>query len=512
MQQEKYIDKTTYLEYLQCPKNTWLKLHKPELHGLFESSGFEKNLSVSGKLVESWAEKLFPAGVKTATFKQKHIQLKTPVLFQPTFVFEQFLIRCDILAWDQEQNAWNLYEIKATNSLGENTKQIDHIADVSFQAVILGKSAIPLGKIFIVHLNKDYVRGDILEVEKLFLMEDVTDKVQARQTQTEKEMRQAKLDLLEKQEKDLTCPCLYCGRNSQCTTFKYSHPEVPEYSVHDLARIGTSKQKLANLVGRGIFRIEDIPDDFELSAIQKNQVAACKTNQPLININAIRDEIADLNFPLYFLDYETYASAIPMFKGFRPYQQVPFQFSLHVLNGLGQETENYEYLNEDKFDPSDIIISELRSLIGPLGSIIVWNQSFEKKINQELAERHPEHKEFLENINSRVYDLMDIFRAQFYVHPAFCGRTSIKKVLPVLAPELSYLELQIQEGATASQKWYDMVFGPLVPSEKEKILQDLMDYCGLDTLAMFAIWKFLMTMINKLEKLPLVEARLSNLV
>ncbi len=501
-----YIDKTTYLEYLQCPKNTWLKLHKPELHELFKLSGFEKNLSMNGKIVELCAEKLFPKGVKAAGYKQdplvgtqKHIALKTSVLFQPTFTFEQFLIRCDILAWDKKAGLYDFYEIKATNSLEENSRQIDHIADASFQAVILKKTGLPLGKIFLVHLNKDYVRDDELEIEKLFLIEDITEKVLAREAQTQKEMRQAREDLFQKQENELVCKCIYCGRSSQCTTFKYSHPEVPEYSVHDLTRIGLSRQKLAGLVDRGIFKLDDIPENFELSAIQKNQIIAHKSQKPLIDITAIKEELKSLDYPLYFLDYETYAPAIPMFKGFRPYQQIPFQFSLHKALDSSSETDNYEYLHEDKSDPSLMIIKELHSLIGSTGSVIVWNQSFEKKINVELAERNPQYKDFLEDINNRIYDLMDIFKAQFYVHPGFAGRTSIKKVLPVLAPELSYLELEIQEGATASQKWYDMVFGATLPFEKEKILNDLVTYCGMDTYAMYAIWKFLVSSAGRLN-------------
>lgn len=494
-----HIDKSTYLEYLNCPKNTWLKLHKPELLELFELSEFEKNLSKTGRLVEELAGKMFPQGEAIKRFgdqaipaTRRHIEQKTPVLLQPTFLFEKFLCRCDILAYDAASDSWNLYEIKATNSLEGHTKEVNFMEDATFQAAILTKLEIKLGKIFIVHLNKDYVRGDELELEKLFVYEDVTDEVLNKIPDTWDKMQQARDDLLGKQEEEMACQCLYLGRSAQCTTFKYSHPNVPDYSIHDLYRIGQSPKKITRLVKDKIFALKDIPEDFPLSDIQQNQLRVHLEQKPMIDSAALREELNKLVYPLYFLDYESYASAIPMFKGFLPYQQIPFQFSLHVVEKPGAEPENYGYLHEGEFDPSLTLIEELKELIGPTGSIIVWNKGFESKIHTELAVRHAQHKEFLNNLNFRIYDLMDIFRKQIYVHPDAKGKNSIKNVLPALVPELSYNDLEIHEGATACQRWYEMVFGQsLVPSEKEKILTDLLTYCTLDTYAMYAIWKHL---------------------
>ena len=496
------IDKTTYLAYCQCPKNAWLKVNKPELHGLFELSEFEKSLSVMGHEVEIMAQKLFPNGVLIKSFekdatdiKRQHIDHKTPILFQPTFVFDGFLARSDILTYDTANDQWNLYEIKASNSL-KDANGSDFIEDVSFQAVIIRNLGIKLAKIFIIHLNKEYVRGDELDIKQLFITEDITDQVEEREQETFKRMYQAKKDIFEKSEQELICECVYAGRSAHCTTFTYSHPEVPPYSVHDLARIGSSKKTLRLLIDDGIYDLKDIPPEFHLTKIQNNQLAVYQTKKPMIELEAIRKELNGLQYPLYFLDYETYAPAIPLFKGFHPFEHIPFQFSLHVVNDPADETDNFEYLHQDNSDPSDMIIEELRSLIGPKGSIIVWNKSFEQSINTRLAERNPKHKVFLDDINSRIYDLMDIFKKQFYVHHDFQGKTSIKKVLPVLVPESSYKDLEIKEGAAASEKWHEMIFGDLVPTEKEKIQKDLMDYCGQDTYAMYVIWKFLVGMID----------------
>jgi hypothetical protein len=491
------MDKTTYLAYCQCPKNAWLKVNKPELHELFELSEFEKSLSIMGHEVEMMAQKLFPHGVFIKSLEKdavditrQHVERKTPVLFQATFEFDDFSARSDILTYDAVSDSWNLYEIKASNSL-KDTNEVDFIEDASFQAVIIRNLGIKLGKIFIIHLNKEYVRGDELDIKQLFIIEDITDQVGEREGKTWNKMNQAEKDIFEKSEQELVCECIYAGRSAECTTFTYSHPEVPAYSVHDLARIGSSKKTLRLLIDSGIYDLDDIPSEFHLTEIQSNQLTAYRNKKPMIDHKSIEKELKELQYPLYFFDYETYASAVPLFKGFHPFDQIPFQFSLHVVNDPTGETDNFEYLHQADSDPSEMIIGELRSLIGPKGSIIAWNKSFEQSINTQLAERNPKHKAFLEDINSRIYDLMDIFKKQLYVHPDFHGKTSIKKVLPALAPELSYNDLTIKEGATASQKWREMIFGDLVPTEKEKILKDLMDYCGQDTYAMYVIWKVL---------------------
>lgn len=496
---EAYIDKSTYLEYLNCPKNIWLKMRRPELLELFELSEFEKNLSKTGKLVEELAAKMFPQGEAIKRFGEqmisatrRHMEQKTPVLLQPTFLWEDFLCRCDILVYDAANDAWNLQEIKATNSFEGHAKEIDFMEDVTFQAAILTRLGIKLGKIFLVHLNKDYVRGEELELNELFISEDIADEVFKKIPATWKKMRQTRQDLLNRQEEEVVCQCLYLGRSAQCTTFKYSHPEVPDYSVHDLYRIGLSPKKLLQLVRGKTFDLKNIPRDFSLSDIQQNQLRVYLEQRPLLNRVGLKAELDKLVYPLYFLDFESYASAIPLWPGFSPYQQIPFQFSLYVASKPGAEPEEYGYLHEGDFDPSVAMIEELKEFIGPIGSIIVWNKSFESKIHTELAVRHPEHRKFLDDLNFRIFDLMDIFRKQIYVHPDARGKNSLKSVLPALVPELSYKNLEIQEGATACQRWFEMVFGQeLVPSEKEKIVADLLKYCSLDTYAMYAIWKHL---------------------
>ncbi len=498
-----YITKTLYLEYLTCGKNTWLKLFKPELQSMFALSEFEQSLLAKGNLVEEWARKLFPDGVLIGGFGEESVRVtkelidkKTPILFQAAFIHDGFMARNDVLAYDASNVCWNLYEIKGTNSLNEKADGRDHIEDATFQAAILEDLGIKVGQTFIIHLNKEYIRGDQIDIHQLFSQDDITDKVWQRLPETREMMKKAKKALTQSDERALTCECLYAGRSSHCTTFRHSHPHVPDYSIHDLSRIGLSKKKLESLVDSQIFDINDIPDDFVLSEIQRNQVTVHKTQRPIIDGTAIRSELASLSFPLYFLDYESYPPAIPLFKGFKPYQQVPFQFSLHKIDSPSAKPEHYEYLHEEDSDPSPSIIKRLRDYIGPEGTILVWNKSFERMINSQLAERNPEYVDYLEDLNDRIYDLKDIFHKQFYVHPGFKGKTSIKNILPVMVPSLTYKELEIQNGGAATEAWYEMVYGQISSEDKQKISEGLKKYCGRDTYAMVAIWQKLQLIQN----------------
>lgn len=498
------ITKTTYLQFASCPKNAWLHLNKPELKEMFELSDFDKSLVAKGNLVESWAQKLFPEGILITEYGEKakditnqYIQEKTKIIFQSTFIGDKFLARNDVLEYDPKNNCWNLYEIKGTNTLDENEDSVDHIEDAAFQVVVLNDAGIKLGQVYLIHLNKEYVRGDEIEVNDLFIKEDISEQVSNRVESTRVKMRQAEELLFNKDEDVLECQCIYLGRSNHCSTFSYSHPYVPEYSVHDLSRIGVGKKKLAELIDSKIYEIADIPENIKLTGIQQNQKDVHVNQTSIIDLNSIKNELDALTYPLYFLDYETYPPAIPLFKGFKPYQQIPFQFSLHVLRNPNAELEHFEYLHTKNTDPSKHVIAKLKEFIGSKGSVIVWSKRFEKSINAQLAERHPEDAYFLGDINDRIYDLMEIFQKQLYVHPDFKGKVSIKKVLPVLAPALSYKDLEIQEGGAAMEAWYEMVFGDKSPEEQQAVAKNLLTYCCLDTYAMYIIWKELINIIPK---------------
>lgn len=246
------------------------------------------------------------------------------------------------------------------------------------------------------------------------------------------------------------------------------------------------QKRVDALVADGITGIVDVPDTFKLSENQRRYVDLFKDGQTQIVWPAIRDAFAELLYPLYFLDFETQTDPIPRHDGLRPYDQFPFQYSLHRMDRDGT-LEHTEYLHPDTTDPRRPLMESLIRDIGETGSIVAYNASFEKRVIRDLAAIFPEHRRNLRRYLPRFWDLLDIFRNSYF-DPAFGGSTSIKKVLPVLIPELSYTTLEVQSGDIAQLAWKEMTSTP-DESKRLELEHSLKEYCKLDTLAMVELYR-----------------------
>lgn len=494
------ISKTTFQHFLVCPKNSWLKLNKSELADSFVVSEFDKHIMEQGNEVESCARNLFPNGIEVVSYGQdactettRLMASHTPAIFQATFIEDDFLARNDMLCFNQQNNCWDLYEVKGSNRIKEDTSSRDHITDVAFQVSVLKRAHIPLGRFYIIHVNEEYIRVGDLDIDSLFVTEDVTDKVLEKLPDIENKMAVAKEYLMSDKEPVGSCDCLYKSRRNHCSTFQYSNPHVPEYSVHDISRI--HKTKLEKLVESEIFNLNEVPDDLDITPKQRNQVSAHQRQTPVINKTEIKKELDALKFPLYFFDYEAVGPAIPMFNGYGPYKLIPFQFSLHILRTPEGELEHIEYLHPELTDPTQNVASLLKKHIQG-GTVIAWHKSYEAGVDNQIAMRLPEYAEFFEQMNASLYDLKDIFQDQCYIDDGFHGSASLKKVLPVIDPELSYKTLDIQQGGEAVDAWWKMVSPGTPKDESKQIAENLKIYCGQDTKAMYVIWKHLYNLVN----------------
>jgi len=491
------LTKTDYLIYKDCAKNAWIKIHKPDIYFSKPLSAFDEGIIETGNEVDVLARDLFPGGVLIESRNDflktdSLLKSKTKIIYQPVFETDTYKIVCDILVWNEKDEVYDLYEVKASNS-GENKKAKDDLYtdDIAFQYIVLKKLGVPLGKLNLIRLNNEYIRVADLDIHKLFSIEDFTERVVNIIDDISEDMKNA-FEILSTDEEPVgSCKCITRGRSAHCTTFSYSNPEVPNYSVHDISRIGSSKAKLAELVDSGIFAIEDIPDDFPLSEKQKNQVLAAKTNKTIIEQENVNEFLSNIHTPISFLDYETFAAGVPRYTGYSPFNQIPFQFSLHIVSDSDLEPKHSEFIFTENKNPDEAFLSALKTQLPSTGNIIAWHKSFEIGRNNDLAKRNPDYKSFIEDINSRFVDLEEIFINQYFVHPLFKGKTSIKYILPVLVPELSYKTLNIQEGATASNTWDRLVKGEYSEKEKQEKIESLKEYCKLDTYAMYKIWKYL---------------------
>ncbi|MCX6751181.1 MAG: DUF2779 domain-containing protein [Candidatus Nomurabacteria bacterium] len=495
------LTKTDYLIWKDCAKNAWLKIHKPDIYFAEPLSAFDQGIIETGNEVDVLARELFPGGVLVSGLDaseetKKLIKSQTSVIYQPVFETALYKVICDILVWNADSKTYDLYEVKASNS-GDDKKKKDELYtyDIAFQYLVLKELNVPLGRLSLVRFNSEYVRGAELDLEQLFLKEDFTEKVMKVSNMVKEEMKIAQEFLASEKEPFGPCKCVTRGRSAHCTTFSYSNPHIPDYSVHDISRIGMSKKKLEELIDSSIFLIEDVPEDFPLSEKQRNQVTATQLDKVFIKKDEINAFLKNISMPISFLDYETFAAGIPRFAGFSPFNQITFQFSLHILEEKDKEPRHAEFIFTEDKNPDEEFILALKEKLPSKGSVITWNKSFEMGRNKNLAKRNPEHKEFLENLNSRVIDLMDVFSEQHYIHPKFKGKTSIKYILPVLAPELSYKALDIQEGASASDSWNKIVKGEYSKEERLEKIEQLKTYCKLDTYAMYAIWKHLSDLV-----------------
>ena len=288
-----------------------------------------------------------------------------------------------------------------------------------------------------------------------------------------------------------------CIKPNDCPCPKLCHPDLPKYPIYDLPRL--NKVKTRELVANGILAIEDIPDDYPLSERQRTQVEAVKAGKAYIDLFAIKNELAKLEFPLYFLDYETFNPGMPTYDGYKPYQNMVFQYSLHVYETPKSKATHYECLITEPGDPGISLVEHLSKHIGESGSVVVWNRTFEAERNKEMAEMYPDYGDILLNINGRIFDLMEIFKQGYYIHPDFHGSYSIKNVLPVLVKDqdLSYDDLPIPKGEEAMMAWLGIMRGIL--SEDEIIItkKELLRYCELDTMALVKNWKALENLVTE---------------
>ena len=494
MNQSIYLSKSDFLKYQVCPSYLWLWKYKKEVVPVDEEEAIRQRLE-QGNEVERYARGLFPNAVLVET-KGRQAKQETEVIvadgakaiFQATvFTDSGLLAMADVITFDDATKSWILYEIKSTNSI-----KPEHISDVAFQRVAFEEAGYKIGRTGVIYLNKEYVRRSQIDPNDFMTQTDITEKVDKILPTIKQQIGDA-LDLVARTDAPKGCSCRLKAKSGHCPTFHYLNPDIPEYSVFNISRIGG--KNLGVLIDGDILEVHDVPEDMKLTIPQKNQVTVAKSKEPIINRQGVTELLSELEYPLYFLDYETVSTALPLFSGCTPFQQIPFQYSLHVLRQPGGELEHYDYLSKDGNNlPVPDLLASLSSHIGSTGSVIVWYKIFEKGRNTEMAKAYPEHAAFLESVNSRIFDLMEVFSKQHFVHHKFNGSSSIKAVLPVLVPEFSYKEMSIQNGMVAALRWHEAVTGAVNETEAHKIFDDLIKYCCLDTLAMVKIYEYLLAL------------------
>ncbi len=283
------------------------------------------------------------------------------------------------------------------------------------------------------------------------------------------------------------------GTCDKCPFQNYCWADLPKLSIFNIPRIGMKAEMLQE---EGILDVKQIPPNYFTNFTQSKWVEVFKTGKPYVNSKAISTWLTNLKYPFYYFDFEKINFAIPMFKNSKPYLHIAFQFSLHIQEKPHGPLTHKEFLFEGKADPRYACIEAIKKFIGPSGSIIAHYATFEKTRIKELAALPipTQDRDFLLSLLDRFEDTCDVF-SKYYFHPDFGGSASIKKVLPVVCPTMTYADMPVANGGDAMNAFMLLYFDKLPQDEAKKLRTDLLAYCYQDTLATVKLVDFLYTCV-----------------
>lgn len=482
------ISKSLYCNYVQCKKMIWLNKYKPEEFEETKNETVLKNGNEVGDLARSYfgnysLVKYNEVLIKMIMETKEYLKQGKNIICEASFKFDNLFASIDILKIDDD--GVSIYEVKSSSEL----KDI-YIDDASFQAYILKKLGYKIKSVNVMHVNSKYVLQGKLNLEEFFVIEDVTDIARSKEKEIEENIKEIN-ELLDSEKEPNIDIDEHCFKPYDCPFFKYCSKHLPEKNIFTLNSMFLKMKDKLKLYKEGKYSYEDlIKEDLNEKIVDQIEFELDK-KEPKINKEEINNFMNDLKYPLYFLDYETCQLVIPEIEGTHPYQQITFQYSLHILDEDGNLTHK-EFLAD--INDEDFIRHFAESLIKDIpdnGSVIIYNKSFEPARNNEISKMYPEYKEDMDRINSNMVDFMVPFFKHWYYVKEMEGSYSIKYVLPALYPNdpsLDYHNLElIHNGEEASTSFLDM--RDKSKDEIKKIRESLLKYCELDTYAMVKIYE-----------------------
>ena len=474
------ISKSRFVAGCQCLKRLYWQVHEPELAGKPDAAAVA--IMEQGREVGMLARQLFPGGVEVdgsggleqAIRKTRELIANPEVsaIFEAAFENGGVFVRVDILH-RRRDGRWRLIEVKSTADLKEQ-----HLDDVAIQHRVVSRSGLDLASTCLAHVNRNYVFQGSLDVRRFFKIRNLTRRVERLQPELTFQLRSELRVLVMSEAPDIP-PGPHCTNPVTCEFFDRCNSPLPDDHIGYLPRLHASAAE--ELEEMGVESISDIPDDFPLSERQRLACTSMQSGEPWFSAE-LGKELESLKYPLYFTDFESVNPAIPRFSGVRPFDQLPFQWSVHVQRQPEAELEHYEFLATDSSDPRREFVTSLCGALGESGSIVVY-AAFESQRLSELAAWLPEFAGQIKALHVRLLDLLPIVRNHVY-HPAFAGSYSLKAVLPALVPAMTYEGMAVANGQDAGLAWESLVHGGLDQSERERTSKALLDYCGQDTLAL----------------------------
>ena len=488
-----YLSKSKYTKAVQCNKILWLDKYKSEEAEQLDNESVLENGTRVGELAKGLFGKYEDVKYNEDLSKMiddtnELLKLDKCNICEASFDYNGNFCSVDILKKNKDK--YEIYEVKSSTEVSEIYKD-----DISYQYYVLTSLGLNVTKACIVHINNKYVRYGDLELKKLFKIVDVTDIVLSKQNEVKNKIDEINkyMDRKDEENKDID---LYCFSPYKCPYFKYCSSFLPENNVFNLKMMNI-KTKM-NYYKNGLYRFEDLSKEKLKDEVLEQIDFEINDRGEKINENSIKEFMNSLSYPLYFLDFETYQESIPSYDNIYPYEQIPFQYSLHYIENENTELKHTEFLSEINVDPRRKLAERLVSDIPKDVCTVAYNMKFEKGIIKKLAFLYPDLSDHLMNIYNNMKDLMIPFKDRDYYKKEMCGSYSIKYVLPALYPDdesLDYHNLDmIHNGSEASSTYSSLK--NYTKEEQDIIIKNMLKYCELDTYAMVKIWQRFNDIIN----------------
>jgi hypothetical protein len=476
-----YLSKSLFVRGVRCHKSLYLQKYRPELKD--EVSAETEKRFAGGYEIGDLAQGLFPGGELVpydGLSHEEQLEMTANLLaqdcqtiYEATFFYNGVFIKADII--HRGDGGWDVYEVKASTGVKDY-----HLDDAAVQYYVMTGAGLPISRVFVVHVNNQYVRQGEIEVDKLFYQEDITTIAKDKQAFIVEEIARQRA-MLKGDEPEIDIGP-YCNKDYPCDFIGHCWSQIPENSIFDLRGRMDSRFFLYE---KDIVSMFDVPQEY-LSTRQFVQVDAAKTKEVYYDHGAVKKFLDSLWCPMYFLDFETSMEAIPPYDGIRPYQQVPFQYSLHHLDQQGGDLRHDEFLAMPRTDPRKGLVEKLVSEIPDDACVLAYSSGFEIARLRDLAGWFPEYAAKIEKIIANTRDLAAPFRSYHIYRWEQQGSYSLKNVLPAMVPDFNYDHLDVQNGGMAMDA-YAAMNQTDDPEEIAKIRQSLLEYCKLDTLAMVKI-------------------------
>jgi len=480
------ITKRVFLDAMVCPTLGWITNSEPpkQSKSISDILRMEEGIEIHER-----ARTVFPEGhfikadnITTAEKTQEILKDESiPVIFEATFLANGFIAKADILIC--QSSGWHILEVKS----GLNDKK-EYLDDLAYTAMVAGNAGLEISECSLMLLSRDYRLG--MENDKLFIEINHTKEALLQAKEFIKNWEDVPKSVFQ-DEKPKAVLSWACNKN-KCPKFKDCLGQGVENPIFDL--IGLREKKFSQLNALGVFNIENIPDNFKLTANQVKVRDVVKSGKTFVNKVGINDALNSIVFPAYYLDFETVQTALPLYSDIPPYTQIPTQYSIHICSSQGQIDGHFDYLADPMKDCRRELAEKLISDCGNKGSIIVYT-SFEKTRLKALIDLFPDLEKPLNTLLERIIDINKLISDNLY-HPEFHGSYSIKIVLPVLVPDLGYEDMDVSNGQDASATFAYMAKGKYDDEEAKDKRKQLLEYCKLDTLAMVKLHECLIKYIQ----------------